>query len=309
MANIVYFRSGCLLRRKEYNTLRRGDRMLKSAYFFLFFYLMITVLFNESYKVMAQHMKSAGALTILVELFAGFFSLLWIPFFEIKFPTDCKVYLLLSLAIIFYTIQNRLATIARSGMEASNYSIIKQLSNVFVILMGFVFLKEQLTIQKVVGSILLIGSNVLIFYQRGSWKKNRYLWLGILANLCMGMALFFDVNTSGSFNLAFYVSITLLFPAILSFVIEQIQIKEIVEEWKKSKRSLVLLTGMSWSLMMLTKLRAYQLGEVTKIAPLCSLVVILNVLFSFFFFKNRENMLKKVVASILIVVGVFMIKQ
>ncbi len=48
--------------------------MLKSAYSFLFFYLIITVIFNESYKIISQHMKSGGALTILVELIAGIFS-------------------------------------------------------------------------------------------------------------------------------------------------------------------------------------------------------------------------------------------
>lgn len=283
--------------------------MLKNAYSFLVFYLIITVIFNESYKVVSQRMKSAGALTILVELIAGLFSLLWIPFFELKFPTDFKIYLLLGLAIIFYTVQNRLATTARSGMEASAYSIIKQLSNVFVIIMGFLFLKEELTLKKVIGSILLIGSNVLIFYQRKTWKNNRYLLLGVLANLCMGIALFLDVNTSNSFNLSFYVSITLLFPAILVFIMERIKIKEITREWQNNSKNFILLTGISWSFMMITKLRSYQLGEVTKIAPLCSLTVILNVLFSFVFLKNRKNILKKIIASILIILGVFMIKQ
>ena len=182
--------------------------MLKGAYIFLLIYLFVTVIFNESYKIISQNMKSAGALTILVELIAGIFSLLWIPFFEMKFSTDFKVYILLGLAIIFYALQNRLATTSRSGMEASAYSIIKQLSNVFVIIMGFIFLKEELTFQKIIGSILLIGSNIIIFYKKKTWKNNRYLWLGILANLCMGIALFLDVNNSNCFNLALYVSIT-----------------------------------------------------------------------------------------------------
>ncbi len=283
--------------------------MFESAYLFLFFYLIITVLFNESYKIISQNMKSAGALTVLVEFIAGIVSCFWIPFFEIKFPTDIKTYLLLGLAIVFYTIQNRLATTARSGMEASAYSIIKQLSNVFVMIMGFLFLKEELTFQKTIGSIFLIGGNIFIFYQKGTWKKNRYLWLGIFANLCMGIALFLDVNSSNSFNLAFYVSITLLFPAILVFITERIKIKDIVNEWKMNSKHLILLTGISWSFMMITKLKSYQLGEVTKIAPLCSLTVILNVLFAFIFLKNRKNIVKKIVVSIFILIGVFMIKQ
>lgn len=283
--------------------------MFENAYLFLFFYLIFTVIFNESYKVVSQNMKSAASLTVLVELIAGISSLIWVFLFKLKFPTDFKVYLFLGLAIIFYTIQNRLATYARSGMDASSYSIIKQLSNVFVFIMGFVFFKEELTLQKIIGAILLIGSNIIIFYQKGSWKNNRYLLVGVIANVCMGIALFLDVNTSNSFNLAFYVSITLLIPALLIFIIEKVKIKEIIYEWNMNFKKIILLTGLSWSLMMLTKLKAYQLGKVTKIAPLCSLTVILNVLFAFLFLKNKENLFKKLIASILIVIGVFLIKQ
>lgn len=283
--------------------------MFKNAYFFLFLYLIITVLFNESYKVLLEKMKNAGALTVLLEFTAGIFSLLWIPFFQNKFPNDLKIYLLLGLAIIFYTIQNRLATIARSGMEASSYSIIKQLSNVFVTIMGFLFLKEDLTLSKILGSSILIGSNVLIFYKKGTWKKNRYLGLGILANLCMGIALLLDVNTSNSFNLAFYISITLLIPAILIFIIEKIKLKEVVKEWQHNSKKIILFTGISWSFMMITKLRAYQLGKITIIAPLCSLSVILNVLFAFIFLKKNKNILRRIIAGILIIIGIFLIKQ
>lgn len=282
--------------------------MLENAYLFLCFYLVITVVFNESYKVISVRMKSPGALTVFVELIAGGFSLVFFPFFEMKFPKDPKIYFFLGLAIIFYTIQNRLATTARSGMEASSYSMIKQLSNVFVVIMGFLFLKEEITLQKIIGSILLIGSNMLIFYQKGSWKKNYYLFLGIIANLCMGIALFLDVNTSNYFNLAFYVSVTLIFPAILIFVTERIKIKELVREWRINSKYFILLTGISWAFMMITKLKSYQLGEVTKIAPLCSLTVILNVLFAYLFLRKREDIWKKLIAGILITIGIFMIK-
>lgn len=283
--------------------------MLENVYFFLIAYLIMTVIFNESYRVVSQNMKHAGSLTVLVELIAGIFSLLWIPFFEIKFPTDWKVYLFLSLAIVFYTIQNRLATSARSGMDASTYSIVKQISIVFVMVLGFLFLKEEITYPKIIGSILLIGSNILIFYQKGSWRNNRYLWLGIIANLCMGMALFLDVNTSNSFSLPFYVSITLIIPAILVFLVERLKIKQVIGEWNHHSKKFIWLTGISWSFMMITKLRTYQLGEVTKIAPSCSLTVILNVLFAFLFLKNRKNIFRKIIAGILIIIGVFMIKQ
>ncbi len=60
--------------------------------------------------------------------------------------------------------------------------------------------------------------------------------------------------------------------------------------------------------MMTTKLRAYQLGTVTQIAPLCSLTVILNAIFAFLFLKNRKHLCKKLIAGILVVIGVFLLK-
>lgn len=282
--------------------------MLENVYFFLILYLIFTVIFNESYRMISQNMKKPGALTVLVELMAGTFSLFLFPFFISKIPNDPKIYFLLGLSIIFYAIQNRLATVARSGMEASSYGVLKQISNIFVIIMGFFFLKEELIFKKIIGAILLIGSNILIFYEKGTWKKNRYLFLGVIANLCLGMALFLDINVSNSFNLAFYVSFILCVPAILTLFTERIHIKEIIAEWNNNSKYLVLLTSVSWSIMMITKLRAYQLGKITQIAPLCSLTVILNAIVAFIFFKNRHNIGKKLIAGILVVIGVFLLK-
>lgn len=282
--------------------------MLENPYFFLILYLIVTVIFNETYRLITQNMKKPGALTVLLELIAGTCSLFLFPFFEIKIPNNPKIYFLLGLAIIFYAIQNRLATIARSGMDASSYGILKQISNIFVIIMGFLFLKEELVIKKLIGAILLIGSNILIFYQKGTWKRNHYLFLGIIANLCMGMALFLDINVSNSFNLAFYVTLILYIPSILTLLTEKIHINEILVEWKSNSKYLILLTGVNWSLMLITKLMAYQLGKVTQIAPLCSLTIILNVIFAFIFLRNRQNIGKKLLAGILVTFGIFLLK-
>lgn len=59
---------------------------------------------------------------------------------------------------------------------------------------------------------------------------------------------------------------------------------------------------------MITKLKSYQLGEVTVVAPLCSLAVILNVIVGYFCFNEKKGVLKKIIAGILIIIGVFLIK-
>ena len=213
------------------------------SYLFLTIYIVSSTMFNESYKLIAKNMDKAGSLTVLVETIAGILSLLLIPFFEIKFPSDIRIFLLFFLATIFYTIQDRLATISRSGLEASTYGILKQLSNVFMLVMGFI-----------------------------------------------------------------YISLTLLIPALINSLVEKIKFTNLRYEYKINKSRLILLTGILWSVMMFSKLLSYRFGEVTKIAPLCSLSVMLNVIVAYVFFKERDNLLRKIIASIFIIIGVFLIK-
>ena len=60
--------------------------------------------------------------------------------------------------------------------------------------------------------------------------------------------------------------------------------------------------------MMILGLYAYQLGQVSLVAPLCSLTVILNVIVGYLFLKERTKMPQKIIAAILIVISVILIK-
>ena len=225
-----------------------------------------------------------------------------------KFPTDIKVYFFLGLALVFYSISDRLNTTVRSGIEASTFSIIRQLSTVFMIFAGLIFLKEPFILNKFIGAILIILSNILIFYKKGEGKPNKYIILGIISNICYTIALFLDVNISNNFNLPFYVAISLGVPAILIFIIEKVKISDIKNELKNGNKKAIIITGITWALSIIAQLRAYQLGDVSIVAPLCSLAVILNVIVGYLFQKERENMPKKIVAAILIVLGIVLIK-
>ena len=274
--------------------------------FFIILYLMFSVIFNYSYKSVTKSMNKSSAMTILVQILSSLFCLFFIPFFKIKYPNEIKVYLFLFLAIIFYTLNDRLGTIVRSRIDASIYTIIKQLSLVFMILFGIVFLKERIIINRIVGSALIIFSNVFILY--GKEKLNKNIILGIIANVCLAMALIIDVNYSSRFNLAFYVLIVIIVPAMLILVFEKVKLNDIVLEYRKCNKTSLLLTSSSWVIMMITKLKSYSLGTVSVVAPISSLTVILTVLTGYLFFNERNNVIKKIISGILIVIGILLIK-
>lgn len=282
--------------------------ILNNWIFYIVLYLVFAVLYNQTFKINTRNMKKAGALTVLIEGLAGLIILIFMPLLEIKFPNDIKVYIFLGIAIIFYAIYDRLATSVRRGIEASTYSIIKQLSTVFMIIAGLVFFKEPFILNKVIGAFLIVISNVLVFYKKGNFKLDKYVLLGIGANIFYTAALFIDVNLSDSFNLPFYVATTLIVPALLIALFERIKPKDIINEFKNGNKIAIVATAVSWGVMIFFQLRAYQLGKVTVVAPLCSLTVILNVIVAYLFLGEKSSLLKKIIASILIIISVLLIK-
>ena len=275
---------------------------------FVILYLILVVIYNQFYKISTKKLTKPGALTVLLQIIGALAVLLVSPLFEIKFPTDIKVYVFLGLALIFYSISDRLNTTVRAGLEASTFSMIKQLSTVFMIFAGLIFLKEPFVINKFIGAILIIASNILIFYKKGEGKSNKYIILGIIANICYTIALFLDVNISNNFNLPFYITISLGIPATLIAIIEKIKITDIKNEFINGNRKAICVTGITWSLSILVQLRAYQLGEVSVVAALCALSVILNVIFGYFFQNEKENLTKKIIAALFIILGIILIK-
>ena len=275
---------------------------------FVILYLILAVIFDQSYRIVAKSLTKSGPLTVILELIGAGSILLLSPFFKITFPTDIRVYILLGLSIIFYTIVDRLNTIVRSGMEASTFSVIRQLSTAFMIFAGFIFFKEPFIISKFVGAILIILSNILVFYKKGTAKIDKYVVLGILANLFFTIALFLDVNISNNFNLAFYVATTLGIPSILIFIFEKIKISDLKTEFRNGNKKMMIITAISWSTSIMATLKAYELGPASVVAPLCALAVILNVLFGYIFLKGRKGVKKKVLASLFRILGVLLIQ-
>ena len=272
-------------------------------------YLILATAFTQFYKIATKTLKKPGALTVLLQVISGLIVLLLIPFYEIKFSADPYVYIMLGFAIIFYAISDRINTTVRSGIEASTFSILKQLSTTFMIFAGLFFFKEEFILTKFIGAMLIIFSNILIFYKKGKFEFNKYILFGILANISFTIALFLDVNISNNFTLPIYVGTTLIVPAMLISITEKIKLSEIKEEFINGNKKAIIITSVCWGTAILAQLRAYQLGDVTTIAPLCALTVILIVIVGYLFQNERDNMLRKIISAILIIISVILIKM
>ena len=195
-------------------------------------YLIFAVFFAQGFKSVNREMKNASALTILLEFFTAIFALILSPFFAFKLPSDGTVYLIVGIVTIIYAVTDRLNIEARYGLDPSTFSMLKQLSTVFLVIFGFIFLKEDFVIKRVFGIILIIASNFLLSLNKsGKFEFNKYFIMSVISNFLFAVAMFINVNIAKNFNIGIYTVFTVLIPAFIIKVFSKLSIKDLKTEF------------------------------------------------------------------------------
>ena len=277
--------------------------------YYVIVYLIFAVLFAQGFKKVNRQMKNASALTILLELFTSLFALILIPFYSFKMPTNINIYLTILVVTIIYAVTDRLNIEARYGLDPSKFSMLKQLSTVFLIIFGFVFLKEELVLKKIIGATLIIVANILLAIDKnGKFEFNKYFIMAVISNFLFAVAMLINVNISSNFNIAIYTIFTVFIPSIFIKIFGKISFKELKEEFNLYDKKLFLLVSASWCIMLISSVKAYEYGDISVVAPLLTLTTILNAIYEYIIDKDRKDLMYKLFISILIIIGVVLIK-
>jgi len=281
--------------------------MKELCFIYITLYLALYVMYTQFYKVATRKCKNTSALTVLLRFTSGISILLALPLFEFKVPHSISTYLFLFLACIFFALSDRMYTASLKELEVSTYSILAQLSTVFIFILGVIFFKEALTVKKLIGASLILFANVFVLYKKKKIKWNKYYIFNIIANLSFAIGTTLNIGISEEFNLPFYIAITLCGSAILIFIFERIKIKDILREFNEGEKTPIIIVSILDGITSLLLLRAYQIESVTVVAPLISLKTVLNVFVARLALKEKTSTLKKVIAALIIIIGVILL--
>ena len=209
---------------------------------------------------------------------------------------------------MIYAVTDRLNIESRYGLEPSTFSMLKQLSTVFMILFGILFMKEAFVVTRIIGAIIIILANILLAFDKGKININKYFIMSFVSNFLFALAMLINVNISDYFNLAFYTIITVSIPAIFIKLFGRYKIRDLKEEFEVCNKKEFLLSAFCWCLMLISSVKAYQLGDVALVAPLFALTSIINAVLEFFMNHNRNRFVQKLIAALLIIIGVVLVK-
>ena len=277
---------------------------------FLIVFLVSAVTYNQSFKLGLNKSNNNGAYIALVSLLTSLFSLLFIPFFKLEFDINIYRIFMLIITCILYAIVDRINVYVRKKMDVSLFSLLRQFTYAFMILIGFIFFKEKIILVKVIGALLILLSNIMVLYDRRKCNvlDKKILLLSLLSSLLFSITLFLNVNLSRCFNIPIYVFIILFVPFICISIFDKITLSKLKNEYIKGDRKQILLTSLASSIMLISQLRAYELGSVVIVSSLCSLTIILNIIFSYFILKEKSYFIKKLIAAIIIILSIVLIK-
>lgn len=283
--------------------------LLNNWIFWVIIYLFSSICFSQTFKIANRNMKNAGRMTVLLELFTAFFAIILSVLFEYKFSTNLSTYLTLLLVTIIYAATDRLNIEARYGLQPSIFSMLKQLSTAFLIIFSFIFLKEDPSLLKILGAVIILSSNIMLSYEKGKFSLNKYFIMSILANLLFAIAMLININISDQFNIGIYTVFTVLIPSIIISIIGRFSIKSLVEEFNLYDKRKFVISGFLWAIMLISSVRAYQIGNVSVVAPLFSLTSIMNSIYEYFITKDKNILIKNIIIGFLIFIGIILIKM
>ena len=274
---------------------------------YVILYLVLYVIYTQYYKVATGKCNNTSALTVLLRFTSGIVILLAIPLFKFKIPDNFATYLFLSLACCFFALSDRMYTASYKQLEVSTYSILAQLSTIFIFALGIIFFKEPIIIKRIVGALFILFANVLVLYKKKKIVWNKYYLFNIIANISFAIGMTLNVGISEQFNLPFYIALTLCLSAVLIFIFEHIKLSDVFMEYKSGNKRAIIIVSILDGVTSLLLLRAYQLQSITLVAPLCSLKTILNVFAAHIFLKENDLLMKKIIAAMLVLLGVTLI--
>ena len=272
-------------------------------------YLVFAVLFAQEFKKVNKNSKNISALTVLLELVTAIFALLLSPLFKYKFSTNIYTYAIIFVVTILCAFTDRLNIEARYGLNPSVFSMLKQLSTVFMVIFGLVFLKEKWVFKKIIGAILILFSNIMLSINKdGKFEFNKYFIMSFISNFLFAAAMLINVNISNEFNIGIYTFLTVFVPAMFIKIGTKLTTKDLINEFKIYDKKRFLLVGFSWCVMLISSVKAYEYGSISVVAPLLTLTSILNSFYEYFLDKNKKDLIYKLIISAIIMAGVILIK-
>ncbi|KKR18316.1 MAG: hypothetical protein UU65_C0002G0249 [candidate division CPR2 bacterium GW2011_GWC1_41_48] len=265
---------------------------------------------NLVMRVLSVNSENPRAFSFVANLWGACLAIL--IFFSLPHKSQItaskNIILLIILASIIYGIVDRVQFYARKHIEASTFAILFRTTLIITFLSSIIFLKEPFTLNKLMGTLLVLVASILVSYKNSKIViEKKYLLLTLLCSTALGFGWIINkmVMNSGFSPLFFNV---ILWAGVLPIIyLPSIPLKDLKRElslgsWKLPLLAVISATGTYAQLIALT------LADASKVIPVSSTSTVLTVLGGVILLKERTNLTKKLIAGGIAFLGVILLR-
>lgn len=193
-------------------------------------------------------------------------------------------------------------------ISASEVVIFATTSKFWNVIGASVFLHEEITVRKIIGTIIILIGIAVTMYVDKKLKMNKGIFFVLLAALLMGLS---DISgyyilrtlDASSYQIYFY-----LLPVFTLLLVQPSTIKKISYYFKLDRAIKVTTLAIFDTLGMLALFFAYKAGgKASVIGPLSATKVIVTVILAIIFLKERTNIIRVLAGAAITVIGVILL--
>jgi drug/metabolite transporter (DMT)-like permease len=192
-------------------------------------------------------------------------------------------------------------------VEASVFSTLLNISTVWVVLMGYVFLKEKFDQVDLIGTFLILFSTVLLVERKSKFSLNKSIVMGLVVGCIFGIASSLWVYIGKSSDLLTWTMLSFAGTPLILLLFKPNLVSHLKHFINNKSILLIVLIALVWSIDNIASLAAYKLGKVSVVAPLLQTSIILSVLVSILFLHERSRLYWKLLAAVVCFMGVVLL--
>jgi len=171
---------------------------------------------------------------------------------------------------------------------------------------SILFFGESMTINKVLGTALIIGATILVAYKNTGLVAGRGFWIAVFVAVILGFAWMLDKPGSANIPASFYSFMLWLLPLpIIAF--PKIPLVELKKEIKNAGVGVFVIAFLN-ALGFYLQLKALSLADASRVIPIVSSASILTIIGGIFILNEKTHIARKLLAGAIMFAGVLLLK-
>lgn len=250
------------------------------------------------------------AFAVLVNLFASLFAILvFVGEGGVFQGVAVAVLVVTFISTVFSGVFEGLQIFVRKNLEASRSTVLSQLTPLVVFIGSIILLHEHFTPLKGIGTVLIVGGNLVAAHRHGGALKKRMVFFALGAAAALGGVYIADKFAASHYPIGFYMILSYLLPALYLFLfaMPREKTRQLVSEFRRNTWRLPVLafTGIFGYYLLL---KTFRIAEASSVVPIVYSSTILTSIGGIILLKERDNIPQKLIGAALVFAGIIILR-